>query len=214
MLTLYDCKTTGGACVQATLAEAGAAFEVREIDYANGGTKTTEFLSINPRGQIPTLITPGGHVLTESAAILMSLADNYPQKELIPPPGHPERGQMTRWMVFMATNIYEGYLRCYYPQAFTNKEIEPVMEKGRNHVDAQWAILEQEASASPYFLKDHGFSVLDIYIWMLFQWEGDTTRLGGLTPKIRSIAESVMERPAISPIQDWHFGPGLGYEDV
>ncbi|WP_170327691.1 hypothetical protein [Ruegeria arenilitoris] len=57
-------------------------------------------------------------------------------------------------------------------------------------------------------------STLDIFLQMLFQWEGDTTCLGQRVPKIRSIVQAVMNRPAIAPVQYWHFDPGLGYEDA
>ncbi|WP_170406128.1 hypothetical protein [Ruegeria arenilitoris] len=49
---------------------------------------------------------------------------------------------------------------------------------------------------------------------VLFQWDCDTTRLGQRVPKIRSIAQVVMNRLAVALVQYRHFGAGLGYKDA
>lgn len=42
--------------------------------------------------RIPTLILPDGTVLTESLAILTTIADSFPAAGLLPPPGDPRPG--------------------------------------------------------------------------------------------------------------------------
>ncbi len=49
-------------------------------------TKTTEFLTLNPRGQAPLLIEPEGTKINESLAILHYLELRYPQPSLLPSP--------------------------------------------------------------------------------------------------------------------------------
>ena len=46
------------------------------VDILKGETETSEFLQMNPNGKIPLLVTPEGHYLTESNAILFYLAVN------------------------------------------------------------------------------------------------------------------------------------------
>ena len=56
---------------------------------------------------VPWLVTPDGHVLTESSAIALHIADSHPQAGLIGPLGSAERAHAYRWMAFLATNIYK-----------------------------------------------------------------------------------------------------------
>jgi GST-like protein len=49
--------------------------------------------------QVPTLVPQGGEVMTESAAILLYLADAYPQAHLAPLATKPLRRQYLRWRV-------------------------------------------------------------------------------------------------------------------
>lgn len=45
-----------------------------------GEEMQADYLAINPRGQIPALTLPDGTVVTESAAIVLHLADAFPEK--------------------------------------------------------------------------------------------------------------------------------------
>ena len=57
--------------------ELGIAYELKRIGSRTGETRTPEFLALNPRHKIPVL-THGGLVLTESAAILTYLTEAFP----------------------------------------------------------------------------------------------------------------------------------------
>ena len=48
------------------------------VDVVQGETRRSEFLSLNPNGQIPVCVTDDGEVLTESNAILYYLAHGSP----------------------------------------------------------------------------------------------------------------------------------------
>lgn len=52
-------------------------YEARRKSFDTGELKTPEFLALNPRGQVPTLVDDG-FAMYESAAILEYLEDRYP----------------------------------------------------------------------------------------------------------------------------------------
>ena len=88
------------------LEECGATYDVVPVAYADpqvpAGTLTTrsaEFLAINPMGKLPAL-KAGDTVLTETLAIGVWLAEQFPEKHLTPAAGSPERGEFYRWMCF------------------------------------------------------------------------------------------------------------------
>lgn len=67
-----------------------------DIDVLKKQTRTSEYLSLNPNGQIPLLITPDHTSLPESDAILWYLAEGSP----LIPAERMDRAQMLRWMFF------------------------------------------------------------------------------------------------------------------
>ena len=74
-----------GACSLAphiVLEEIGQPFSLVLVSTDRGETHTPEFLSVNPKGRIPVLVT-GNTVLTEAPAILLHLAVVNPGAGLI-----------------------------------------------------------------------------------------------------------------------------------
>ena len=83
MLTLYYCKKSCAYAPHILLHDAEADFEVKHIDFDTGEQTSPEFLAINIKGRVPALATPNG-ILTENHAILLYIAQMYPDKKLAP----------------------------------------------------------------------------------------------------------------------------------
>ena len=60
------------------LAETGAPFERREVNLLAGEQKTAGYKAIHPLGRLPTL-DDDGVIIWESGAILLYLADKFPE---------------------------------------------------------------------------------------------------------------------------------------
>jgi glutathione S-transferase len=71
-----------------------------EIDSVAGGTRTPQFLTINPQGQIPVLQLADGHVLAQSNAIIRHVADGSP----LLPDDKWSRAKIDEWMFWEANN--------------------------------------------------------------------------------------------------------------
>ncbi len=100
-MRLYEFGPTRSIRVRWTLQELGVDFESVTINLVTGEHHRPEFLKINPAGKLPVLVD-GDLVLTESAAIVLYLAEKYPDKGLIPA-GLQQRAQVYRWLLFAAT---------------------------------------------------------------------------------------------------------------
>ena len=119
MYTLYWARETGAMAPQIILEEAGASYERVVLDYEEGEETQTEYLAINPRGQIPALGLPDGSVMTESAAIVLHIAESHPEVGMLPMAGSVERAQVYRWLFYAVANLYETDLRLYYSDRYT-----------------------------------------------------------------------------------------------
>jgi glutathione S-transferase len=83
MLTLYYAPNTCATVPFVTLTEAGAAFEVRDVNSRAGDLRTPEFLALNPKHKVPVLVIDG-YALTENLAIQLWIARSFPAARLLP----------------------------------------------------------------------------------------------------------------------------------
>ncbi len=206
MYKLYGTNLTGTCAIQAALAELSVPFERIEVSTKEGQHLTEDYKKINPRQQVPALVLPDGLVVTEGPAILNHLADAHPEARLAPPPGTPQRSQVTRWLVYFSVNVYEGELRKLFGRRYTTDPNggEAVEAAADAYVKRHYHIFEAELGGGPYFLES-SFSILDIYVWMLAQWI-DQNWIESNCPKILRLADTVKARPKIAPIHDLNFG--------
>jgi len=96
MLELYhNDMSTCAQKVRLTLAEKGLAWEGRHLDLRAGDQQKPEYLKLNPRGVVPTIVD-NGKVVRESTVIMEYLDDEYPKPSLRPANSHA-RAQMRLW---------------------------------------------------------------------------------------------------------------------
>lgn len=194
---------------QILLEEVGADYQRVILDLGKGEELEAEFLAINPRGQIPALILPDGSLLTESAAIMLQIADNHPEARLLPPPGSTERARVYRWLFYAVANIYESDLRLYYSERFTTKTscAESIKKKAREDMDKAFELLEQQLDDGPYLLGEQ-YSVIDPYLLMLVYWHEQPSELLARCPKLKRLCETVQQRAAVQRIWSQHYPAG------
>ena len=82
-LTLYYAPQTCALVPYVTLTEAGAAFEVHNINTRNGDNHKPEFLKVNPKHKVPVLVIDG-EPLTENIAIQIWINRTFPHAKLLP----------------------------------------------------------------------------------------------------------------------------------
>jgi glutathione S-transferase len=79
-----------------TLTEAGAAFDVHNVNTRSGQNRTPEFLAVNPKHKVPVLIIDG-EPLTENVAIQIWIARQFPKARLLPVEPHAEIRRFRSW---------------------------------------------------------------------------------------------------------------------
>jgi len=206
--TVFGDKGSGAFSAEAALAEAGAPYEFHLISLEKNEQKKPEFLALNPSGKMPALRLPEGEVITESAAILLTVADHFPNARLLPPQAGAARAQAYRWLVFMAGEIYPMVEISDYPERFApaGEQADALRQKARERIRERLLILERFV-AGPWFLAN-GFSLLDIYVAMFTRWRTSIGRdwpVERHVPKLEAISSGVAARPAIAPVWARHF---------
>lgn len=191
---LYASKGSGSFPVEAGLVKVGAPFEIVTVDIEKGEQAKPEFVALNPMKQVPALKLPDGTLMTESAAIVIHLANVFPDKGLAPPVGSSAHARFLRWMLFMATNVYEGDLRYFYPQRYTTDPagLAGVKAAGANHMRMSFDVIEK---ALDPFVCGKEFSLADAYLAMLCTWSPEPLA----SKKLKAVMAAVAS--------DGHYGP-------
>lgn len=208
MFLIFGDKGSGAFSAEAALAEAGAPYDFRTISLEKNEQRSPEFLAINPSGKMPAVRLPEGQILTESLAILLTVADHFPNARLLPPQASPERGSAYRWLAFMAAEIYPMVEISDYPERFAPKgdQSDALRQKARERIRDRLSIVERQV-AGPWFLAG-GFSILDIYAAMFSRWRGSIGKdwlAAGHIPNLLALAKSVSQRERIAPVWERHF---------
>ena len=203
--TLYGDLGSGAFSAEAALAEAGAPYSFELVSLEKHEQKQPAFLAINPSGKMPALRLPEGEIVTESAAILLTLADHFPQARLLPPQASNDRAQAYRWLAFMAGEIYPIVEIVDYPERFTpaGGDAKALRAIARTRIRARILLIERMIRGP--FLLAHGFSILDIYAAMFTRWSLEPDWKLANLPKLMALADAVSQRPAIAPVWQRHF---------
>ena len=90
---------------------AGSRVEAIEAVTWEGDAERDKVASVNPMRRIPALVTLDGETIAESVAILIWLAEQYPEGGAAPgpEPGDPRRARFLRWITFVPASIYSIY---------------------------------------------------------------------------------------------------------
>jgi glutathione S-transferase/GST-like protein len=206
MYKLYWAQETGAMAPQIILEEVAASYERVVLDTDKGEEMQAEYLAINPRGQIPALVLADGSVMTESAAMVLHLADSHPEAGLLPVSGSAERAQVYRWLFYAVANLYESDLRFYYSDRYTTDAacVESVKQSAREYMDQSFDLLETELGDGPFVLGDQ-YSVIDPYLLMLAHWHERPETLFARCPKLKRLCDTVRSRPAVQRIWSQHY---------
>jgi len=152
-LVLYHHPYSRAATILWMLEEVGIEYELRFVDLLSGEHKSAELVALNPMGKLP-ILTDGGQVVTEVAAIGLYLADRYALGRLAPKPDDPLRGTYLRWSLFAPSVIEPGAMA-----KLNNWESKPSQAGWGTH-ESMLEAIEFAIRGRDYLLGD-SFSMAD-----------------------------------------------------
>ncbi|WP_297513967.1 glutathione S-transferase family protein [uncultured Caulobacter sp.] len=212
--TIYGAPGSGSVPVEAALTLIGQPYSVIEAPTWEGESERAKVAAINPLKQIPALVTPGGETITESAAILIWLADRYPEAGLAPTTDDPARAQFLRWMTFIPASIYALYWISDEPSRLVGEdEALQAMVKAaiKDRIVDCWRMMEAQVSPGRYLLGDE-LTVLDLYVTVLSRWGPRRVRFYEAAPKMAEVVKRVDADPRLAGFWEKRFPFFDGWE--
>jgi GST-like protein len=192
MIEVHAFATPNSIKVLIALEELGLPYALEPVNVRTGDQKSEAFLALNPNGKVPVLVDDG-FVLTESAAILVHLAEKT--GKLLP------RDAIGRARVFEQLFFHASGMSTAFGNAGFFKRLSPEPQpiaEARFATEAERILRLLDAKlGGQSFVSGEEFTIADIahfgWMWRL-QFPGLT--LDGRTHLTRWF-ETMAERPAV-----------------
>jgi len=220
MLRLYGTPQTRTFRPLWMLEELGVPYDIVKADFANGDTRSSEFLKVNPNGHVPALVD-GDLALFESMAINLYLAEKYGRGTLWPD-SEADRARAVQWSFWVMTEceqpLFAVLFRSGGPQfekwrawtetdefrathpgvvPFTREAAEAAAKQGEAALQPPLRVLHAQLESRSYILgESFGVADLDVAsVWV-------TARLAQLDlsrhPNVDAWLTRCMSRPAVA----------------
>ncbi len=197
--TLYGAAGSGSVPVEAAMTLIGLDYRIIEAVTWEGEAERDKVAAVNPMRQIPALILPDGETITESAAILIWLADAYPAARLGPSIDDPRRAQFLRWMSFIPASIYSMFWVRDEPSRLVGDDTTAQAELERRTLERIaecWRIMDSQIAPGRFLLGDE-LSVLDLYVAVASRWTPRRQRFYAEAPRMADVVRRVDALPAL-----------------
>jgi glutathione S-transferase len=180
-----------------TAEELGLSYESIIVGGPHGGTKTPEYLALNPNGNVPTL-QDGDFVLWESNAIVRYLAAEYSgAKGSLWPVDPRTRATADQWMDWTNSTFSLQYRHVLHGVLRTSPEQQdwPKINRAIEACNTLMTIPEAALRKQPY-LSGSEFGIGDIaFGCFAYAWLGmPIDRVD--TPNVKAWYERLQQRPA------------------
>jgi glutathione S-transferase len=196
-MRLYEFAPTRSIRARWTLQELGVDFEAETVNLMKDEHRRPEFLAINPAGKLPVLVD-GDLVLTESVAIVLYLAEKYPERGLLPK-DLALRAEAYRWLLFAATELEQPLWRIarntfLYPEEQRLPADVPIASREFTEMAA---VLDAHMQGRRFLVGERA-GVADFVMAYTLDWGNEEKLLDGY-PRLLEYMERMYDRPRAAP---------------
>ena len=192
-MKLYGFGPTRSLRALWSLRELGVNFDFEVVNLVAGEHQRPEFLRLNPAGKVPVLVD-GDLVITESAAIVLYLAEKYPEKKLLPADLRM-RAQVYRWVMFAMTELEQPLWRITRHTVLLpeDKRLPQDVALAREDFTRMAAVFDQHMAGRSFIVGD-AITAADCVTAYLMDWANEQGLLDG-KPNMQAYLKRMYDRP-------------------
>jgi glutathione S-transferase len=197
---MFKLYYTPGTCALAShiaLEDAGAPYEAVRISFKTNQQNSPEYLAINPKGRVPSLITDRG-ILTETPAMLAFIAQSYPAAKLAPLDDPFAFAEVQAFTSYLCSTVHIAHAHRMrgYRWATEDSSFADMQRMVPKSMSACYAMIENNMLRGPWVMGEH-YTICDPYLFTLVQWmEGDSVNRGDF-PRIGDHYARMAERDSV-----------------
>jgi len=159
---------TPGACSLSphiALLEAGLPYDLVKVDLrAKKLENGDDYLTVNPKGQVPALRLDSGELITEGPVIIQMIADKANDKNLAPARDSAERYKLLEWLNFITTELHKNFSPLFQPVI-----PDDVKTFFKDRLIAKFKYIDGHLAGHDYLLGKQ-FTVADGYLFVMLAW--------------------------------------------
>jgi glutathione S-transferase len=174
MLTFYYAPGTCALATHLALEYAGAPYEAVRLNFKEQQQRSPEYLTINPKGRVPALVTERG-ALSETPALLQYVAQSFPQAKLAPLDDVFLLAKMNEFNSYLCSTVHVNHAHGARASRWTDDAaaMDTMKQKVPQTMGDSFALIEAQMLQGPWVLGER-FSTSDLYLYTLTRWlEGD-----------------------------------------
>lgn len=208
MYTLYGSRGSGSAAIEMALEVMGLPYRIVRAATWEPDSALDELHKVNPLGRIPTLVSPEGSVMTESAAILLHLGLDIARPGQLLPEDRAARAQAIRGLVYIPANCYSAITIIDYPERFTTEpgeqSLEAIRQGTRKQLHRNWEIFADTFVERP-FLSGNAPGALDFLAGVVSKWSGTRAHLREHRPEFFELLKRIESHENLAPVFARHW---------
>ena len=191
-----------GACSFAshiTLEESGVEYGTQRLDLAAGDQRKPDYLRINPRGRVPTLVVDD-QILTENVGIMTYIGGGYADAGLWPKKTW-DQAKLLSTMAWLSNTVHATYAHIARASRYADDEPsqESIKTKARGMYQGYLEEIDQLLNGHKWAIANQ-FTPADGYLLVFYRW-GNRQKMPVRDLKNYSAhADRVMARPAVQKV--------------
>jgi len=200
MLKLFYSPNSCSLASHIALEQSGADYEAIKLNFAESEQRQAEYLSINPKGRVPALVTDKG-VLTENPAILMYISLSFPRAKLIPENDIFALARIQSFNAYLSSTVHVAHAHGHrgYRWADDKASIAEMSRKMPETVGECFDLIETGMIRSPWVMGDE-YSCADTYLFTIAQWlEADKVDISRF-PKVADHRSRMRALPVVQKV--------------
>jgi glutathione S-transferase len=184
-----------GACSLSphiALLEAGLPYDLVKVDLrAKKLDNGDDFLTINPKGQVPALGLDNGELLTEGPVIVQMIADKAAGKHLAPAPDSAERYRLQEWLNFITGELHKNFGPMFQPALSDDTKAF-----FKDRLMGKFKYLDGQLAGHDYLMGKQ-FTVADGYLFTMLCWADRMKFDLSAMPNLSAYKARVAARPKV-----------------
>ena len=203
-LRFYYSPLSCSLATHIVLEHVGADYEAKRLNLRENDQNAPDYLAINPKGRVPALVTERG-ILTETPALLLFLAQTYPNAQIAPLDDPFALAQMQSINSWFCSTVHVHHAHGARGRRWSDDPAAQQSMKAKvaqNMTDCA-ELIEREILRGPWVMGEQ-FTVADPYLFTMVSWmKGDGVDLTRF-PRITEHYARMLEIPAVKKIAPLH----------
>ncbi|MGI9426991.1 MAG: glutathione S-transferase family protein [Hyphomicrobiaceae bacterium] len=206
MLKLYYASGTCALASHIALEEASADYEAVRMNFATEDQLKPDYLAINPKGRVPSLVTDDG-VLTETPAILAYVAQRFPEANMAPINEPFAFGRAQEFNSYLCATVHVAHAHRSRGKRWADDPaaIAEMTRKVPETVFKAFQLIESDFLKGPWVMGD-AYTICDAYLYTVARWlESDGIEPEAQLPRVAEHRARMAERPVVKSVLADHF---------